>query len=65
MGIKTFWRDNKYGFMWSCLAFTFLTLFLGTIKKVDISTSLYATMFGIPIIFLMAFGIYEFTGGDK
>ena len=57
MSLKEFWKLNKYDYIFSCLAFTFAVLILGTIKKYDSATMILSILFSYPAIFLMGFGI--------
>jgi len=63
--IKSFWKDNKKGYLWSCLALTLLGLFFGLIKEKPIDALSIGILVSFPLMFIMAFGIYGFTGGDK
>ena len=65
MSLKIFWNNNKYRFLWSCLTILLGGLFIGVIRKVDIQDSLPLILLCFPLCFLMGWGIYEFTGGDK
>jgi hypothetical protein len=65
MSLKLFWKDNKKGFIYSCLAILLGGLFIGVIKKVNVQDSLPLILLCFPLCFIMAYGIYEFTGGDK
>lgn len=65
MSFREFWKSNKYGYMWSCITITLLSLFLGLIKKFDMTATSLFILASLPVMFLIAFGIYEFTGGDK
>lgn len=65
MTIKQFWKENRWNYLWSSLAFVLLTLFLGTVKKWGINTIGIGSLIGVPLMLIMAFGIYALTGGDK
>jgi ABC-type polysaccharide/polyol phosphate export permease len=67
--LKSFWKENRNGYLWSCLALTFLVLFMGCIRGFVKNNQMGILSLGIlvsfPIMLLMAFGIYELTGGNK
>jgi len=63
--IKEFWKINKYGYIWSCVALFLMGSFIGLIKHRDMSTMFLSILVAFPIIFLMAFGLSEFTGGSE
>jgi hypothetical protein len=65
MSLQEFFRANKYRFLYSALAFASLGFFFGLIKKWDIHSTSLAILAGIPFMFLMAYGLYEFIGGDN
>lgn len=65
MGIKSFWKKNRNGYIYSCIAITLLGFFIGAIKKLDMTATSIFILCSFPIMFLMAFGLYEFTRGEK
>jgi FtsH-binding integral membrane protein len=62
--LKSFWRDNKYSYLWSCLALFLVGSFIGLTKKLDMTATSLFILAGFPVILVMAFGIYKFTGGN-
>jgi hypothetical protein len=65
MGLKEFWELNKYSYLWSCLLLSMGVLFISMIKKISIQISSLMILGSLPIMFLMAFGINEFSKGSK
>jgi hypothetical protein len=65
MTLKEFWRTNRNSYLWSCLALFLFGSFIGVTKKLDITTTSLFILCSFPVMFLMAFGLYSFTGGDK
>lgn len=65
MTIKRFWIENKWNYLWSSLAFVFMAFFLGTIKKWGINMIALGSFIGVPLMFILSYGIYGLTGGDK
>jgi hypothetical protein len=65
MGLKEFWKLNKYSYLWSCLGVTLGALFIGAMKKYDMTATSLFILVSFPIIFLMAFGISSFIGGNE
>jgi hypothetical protein len=65
MGLKEFWKGNKYNYLWSCLALFLMGSFIGLIKKNDMNATMLFILAGFPVMFIMGWGLHEFTGGDK
>lgn len=69
MSFKVFWENNKWSYLWSCLGLTFLVFFIGVFNnmiRTKAMGDLYvSTLVSFPLMLIMAFGIHEFTGGDK
>lgn len=65
MSLKGFWNNNKKGFIISAITFSLIALFMGTIKKYPMDEFIPVVLFCIPLMFLMAYGIYELIGGKK
>ena len=65
MTLKEFIKNNKYDYLWSCLFLFLAGSIIGMIKKIDFNNMVGGILLCFPIMFLMGFGIYEFTGGDK
>lgn len=63
--LKDFFINNRSGLFWSYLTLFILGAFIGAIKKfpkIDLYLSL---LMGLPLMFLMSYGVYCFTGGNK
>jgi ABC-type polysaccharide/polyol phosphate export permease len=65
MSLKEFYNNNKYQFLWSYLALFLMGIVMGLIKEADMKSMFSGLALSFPIMFIMGFGIYEFTGGDK
>jgi hypothetical protein len=65
MGIKEFWKVNKSGYLWSCLGLILGALFIGAVKQYDMTATSLFILAAFPVMFIFAYGLYEFTGGDK
>ena len=65
MSLKCFWKNNKYGFLYSCIAFLMGGLMILAKKHANFVKVFPFVCLGVPLVFLMAWGIYEFIGGDK
>jgi hypothetical protein len=62
--IKSFWRDNKKGYLWSCLALTLGGLLIGLIGERDMTATSLFILASFPLMLLMAFGIYNLGGKE-
>ena len=62
--IKTFWKLNKTGYIWSCVAFTLCSLFIGLVNHKDMNGVFLGTLIGFPLMLFMAFGISSLGGND-
>jgi hypothetical protein len=65
MSLKEFIKNNKYDYLWSCLFLFILASFIAMVRKIDFVNMIGGILLCFPIMFLMGFGIYEFSGGDK
>ena len=64
MSLKEFIKSNKYQFLYSSIALLAGSCFIIAKNHTSFSHTFPLTLVGIPLLFIMSYGIYELSGGD-
>lgn len=64
MSLREFWKNNKLGYIWSCVALLLGGIFICLVKQIDVQESLPFIILTFPLCFIMAYGFYSIGGNN-